>query len=96
MAHHVGAENLIFTRLHPNVVDQFKVNNVSFLKEALPTEKDVTELEIPKEKVCLLDMEADRDLCPEDVHEFDAMLFGGILGMVSRFKTYFFFPVATQ
>lgn len=33
-----------------------------------------------KNKVCLLDPAAEKDLCPEDGETFDAFLFGGILG----------------
>ncbi|KAJ2898153.1 uncharacterized protein MKZ38_004153 [Zalerion maritima] len=33
-----------------------------------------------KAKVCLLDPAAEKDLCPEDGDEFEAFLFGGILG----------------
>lgn len=33
-----------------------------------------------KERVCLLDPAADKDLNPDDRHEFDVFLFGGILG----------------
>ncbi|KAG5950381.1 hypothetical protein E4U53_005184 [Claviceps sorghi] len=33
-----------------------------------------------KEKVCLLDPSAEKDLSPEDGNTFDAFLFGGILG----------------
>ena len=34
-----------------------------------------------KDKVCLLDPAASKDLSPEDGDEFDIFLFGGILGM---------------
>ncbi|KAI1495050.1 SAM-dependent RNA methyltransferase [Biscogniauxia mediterranea] len=34
----------------------------------------------PKSRVCLLDPQADMDLCPEDKGRFDVFLFGGILG----------------
>ncbi|KAI1462776.1 DUF431-domain-containing protein [Annulohypoxylon moriforme] len=33
-----------------------------------------------KERVCLLDPQAEKDLNPEDKREFDVFLFGGILG----------------
>ncbi|RYO96665.1 hypothetical protein DL765_011527 [Monosporascus sp. GIB2] len=33
-----------------------------------------------KRRVCLLDPQAERDLCPEDAQVFEAFLFGGILG----------------
>ncbi|RYP61660.1 hypothetical protein DL770_009739 [Monosporascus sp. CRB-9-2] len=33
-----------------------------------------------KRRVCLLDPQAERDLCPEDAKAFGAFLFGGILG----------------
>ena len=33
-----------------------------------------------RQRICLLDPKAERDLCPEDGESFDAFLFGGILG----------------
>lgn len=33
-----------------------------------------------RERVCLLDPKGAKDICPEDGEEFDAFLFGGILG----------------
>ncbi|KAI0012279.1 DUF431-domain-containing protein [Xylariaceae sp. FL0662B] len=36
--------------------------------------------EFERDRVCLLDPQAGRDLRPEDAGEFDAFLFGGILG----------------
>lgn len=33
-----------------------------------------------KPRVCLLDPKAEKAICPEDAEEFDAFLFGGILG----------------
>lgn len=33
-----------------------------------------------RQKVCLLDPRAEKDLSPEDAHKFEAFLFGGILG----------------
>lgn len=35
---------------------------------------------VPLERICLLDSEADETLCPEDKEKFDYFLFGGILG----------------
>lgn len=37
-----------------------------------------------KAKVCLLDPAAEKDLSPEDGDQFDAFLFGGILGKFFR------------
>ena len=34
----------------------------------------------PKPRICLLDPKAEKAICPEDAEEFDAFLFGGILG----------------
>ena len=34
----------------------------------------------PRDKVCLLDPAAERELAPQDAGRFDAFLFGGILG----------------
>ncbi|KUI72803.1 Protein arginine N-methyltransferase SFM1 [Cytospora mali] len=39
-----------------------------------------------KNKVCLLDPAAEKDLSPEDVQEFDAFLFGGILDRTSELR----------
>uniref|UniRef100_A0A7S1W6C0 Uncharacterized protein n=1 Tax=Alexandrium catenella TaxID=2925 RepID=A0A7S1W6C0_ALECA len=38
----------------------------------------------PWERVCLLDMDAEEALAPEDVARFDALIFGGILGNVTE------------
>jgi carboxypeptidase D len=33
-----------------------------------------------RDRVCLLDPQAEQELCPADAHLFDVFLFGGILG----------------
>ncbi|ORZ30181.1 SAM-dependent RNA methyltransferase [Catenaria anguillulae PL171] len=88
MLDHVGrAEpaNLIFTNMHAPIVasltaDTGKHPHLERLRGCLPTSKDVTELGIPFDRICLLDMEATQELSPEDADKFDYMLFGGILG----------------
>lgn len=40
-----------------------------------------------KERVCLLDPAASKELAPEDAEVFDVFLFGGILGMLTRLYT---------
>jgi len=43
---------------------------------------------IPMDRICLLDMKAEKMLAPEDKQEFDVFLFGGILGDIpSKDKT---------
>lgn len=37
-----------------------------------------------RHRVCLLDPKGEKDLCPEDGDEFEAFLFGGILGEFSK------------
>jgi len=45
------------------------------------TTKDVETLSgVPKERVCLLDPQAEKTLAPEDGEVFDWFVFGGILG----------------
>jgi ribosome biogenesis SPOUT family RNA methylase Rps3 len=46
--------------------------------------KSVIELNLPIEKICLLDSEAPKMLSPEDASSFDAFLAGGILGDVDE------------
>lgn len=40
----------------------------------------VSSVNIPKERVCLLDPRGESDLAPEDGEKFDVFVFGGILG----------------
>jgi ribosome biogenesis SPOUT family RNA methylase Rps3 len=62
--------------------DGFQVPGALQNVEAFTAEKrGVEELyAAKKDKVCLLDPAAAKDLCPEDGETFDAFLFGGILG----------------
>ncbi|KAG9250482.1 SAM-dependent RNA methyltransferase [Emericellopsis atlantica] len=62
--------------------DGFRVPTALQDVEAFTAEKrGVEELYAgKKEKVCLLDPAAAKDLCPEDGDAFEAFLFGGILG----------------
>jgi hypothetical protein len=43
----------------------------------------IKELNIPMERVCLLDPRAEKEIEPEDGEVFDMFLFGGILGVSS-------------
>jgi ribosome biogenesis SPOUT family RNA methylase Rps3 len=51
----------------------------------METEGVETFLANEKERVCLLDPSAEKDLSPEDGALFDVFLFGGILGTLSKF-----------
>lgn len=44
------------------------------------TAKSINDLEIPLNRICLLDSESSEELKPEDANLFDYFLFGGILG----------------
>ncbi|KAL7750546.1 hypothetical protein RI367_003884 [Sorochytrium milnesiophthora] len=76
MLAHVGGDNLIFSRMHAELAD----NMPESLASCTATTKDVLDLGIPFDRICLLDMEATEELTPADVGKFDYMLFGGILG----------------
>ncbi|KNE67873.1 hypothetical protein AMAG_12590 [Allomyces macrogynus ATCC 38327] len=83
MLSYLAPGQLIFTNMQQHIVDDLKdpKNDVAkALKGCVPTTKDVTELGIPIERICLLDMEGPKDLEPADADKFDYMLFGGILG----------------
>ncbi|KAI9216040.1 SAM-dependent RNA methyltransferase [Blastocladiella britannica] len=84
MIQHVGAGNLIFSHMHPHIMDELKTNPAGLAAKALcgsePTPTDVVDLGIPVDRVCLLDMEAEEELTPADASRFDYLLFGGILG----------------
>lgn len=47
--------------------------------------------EAARDRVCLLDPQAQSDLSPDDKREFDVFLFGGILGAFSIFQFLSFF-----
>jgi ribosome biogenesis SPOUT family RNA methylase Rps3 len=50
-------------------------------KQFIVTTKDVESIEgVVKERVCLLDPQAQEELCPGDAEKFDFFVFGGILG----------------
>ena len=74
----VGDDNLIITNF-PNQTEVMDWKGVKFLKES------INDLNIPIERICLLDSEASEEMCPSDSTKFDYFLFGGILGNVDEF-----------
>lgn len=76
----VGEHNLFITNFEHNLpLPRDRWNGIKFLKES------VNDLNVPLERICLLDSEAQEELNPGDVKEFDYFLFGGILGNVDEF-----------
>jgi ribosome biogenesis SPOUT family RNA methylase Rps3 len=72
----VGKDNVTFTNLESK-------KNKEQLKNLGKTEdKSIKKTEIKEKfgKICLLDPKAEKLLSPEDADEFDAFLFGGVLG----------------
>lgn len=67
----------------------FKIPNIiSSVPSFIAEHRGVEELypDDKKKKVCLLDPAAEKDLSPADGEEFEAFLFGGILGNASLFS----------
>lgn len=76
----VGDGNLMITNFGESLEEEEeRWNGVKFLKES------VNDLNVPIERICLLDSEATEDLSPGDADQFDYFLFGGILGNVDEF-----------
>ncbi|KAJ9061321.1 hypothetical protein DSO57_1021780 [Entomophthora muscae] len=76
MANIVGGDNLIFTNVTEVDISKMPKNiNPSNCHKA-----SIEGLNLDIKKVCLLDQEASKVLSPEDIEEFDYLLFGGILG----------------
>jgi ribosome biogenesis SPOUT family RNA methylase Rps3 len=69
----VGRENLLVSRLVTRQAE-FESAKESFL-----------DLQLPMERICLLDSESQQPLMPEDIIHFDYVLVGGILGNVDEF-----------
>ncbi|HJX05279.1 MAG TPA: SAM-dependent methyltransferase [Candidatus Nanoarchaeia archaeon] len=67
----VGKENLIFTRLNKSQAEKLKGFGACYTKS-------VAELNF--EKMCVLDLEAEKVLTEEDAKRFEYLVFGGILG----------------
>ncbi|KRW99584.1 hypothetical protein PPERSA_03759 [Pseudocohnilembus persalinus] len=69
-------------------IQEIEKENVTFLEKKLHTYFDEKgnlvlpekNINVPFERICLLDMRGDRDLEPADAKDFDCFLFGGILG----------------
>lgn len=76
----VGPGNLMITNF-PDEIDfeSDRWKGVRFLKPS------INDLNIPLERICLLDSEATEELKPADCANFDYFLFGGILGNVDEF-----------
>ena len=75
----VGEGNLLITNFPHKIENPEKWKGLSFIKES------INDLNIPFEKICLLDSEASEEMCPGDIEKFDYFLFGGILGNVDEF-----------
>lgn len=67
-----GKENLTFTNIK-NKKEREKLESLGSVEE-----KSVREMSL--RKICILDFEAKKNLAPEDAHEFEYLVFGGILG----------------
>ena len=68
----VGKENLIITNIK-SPEDREKLSKIADAREE-------SVLELKPEKACLLDMDAEKELSPEDKSKFGWLVFGGILG----------------
>jgi len=70
------------TSLQPQLAENLPATLREKLGESFVATKDVEMLsDVPKDRVCLLDPQADKTLAPEDGEVFDWFVFGGILGM---------------
>ncbi|KAI9298151.1 DUF431-domain-containing protein [Neoconidiobolus thromboides FSU 785] len=76
MSQVVGKDNLLFTKVPQEHIKDMPEN----VSKELCSQKDILDLGLPFDRICLLDQESDKVLAPEDVSEFDYVLFGGILG----------------
>lgn len=76
----VGDGNLMITCFPDEIeFESDRWKGVSFLKSS------INDLNIPLDRICLLDSEATEELSPSDCGNFDYFLFGGILGNVDEF-----------
>lgn len=75
----VGPGRLLITNFPHSIERSDAFEGVTFDKAS------INDLNIPLERICLLDSEASQELCPEDATKFDYFLFGGILGNVDEF-----------
>eukprot|EP01134_Creolimax_fragrantissima_P003550 CFRG3550T1 len=74
MAECVGADNLIVSNVSAEDSERLPLENVKKVSQRC------NELGFDPSRVCLLDLRAEKELSPEDATEFDAVVFGGILG----------------
>lgn len=73
----VGDGNLLITNFPHDSTSMHR--GITFSKES------INDLNVPLERICLLDSESPSVLSPDDVDKFDYFLFGGILGNVDEF-----------
>lgn len=69
-------DNLMITNMKPEEAAFLKGKGASFDI----SESRFADLNLPTDRVCLLDPQAPKELGPDDADAFDYMLFGGILG----------------
>ena len=89
MVSDVGASNLMFTNMKPNVnCPAYDSEELTFLSGATLIPETFQEFHDAKDgdrtKAVLLDERSDAVLCPEDSGKFQYFLFGGILGNVDE------------
>lgn len=81
----VGKENLVLTSLPKTTTERDIPAALADLGLRWTTDECVTlDGGLDKSKVCLLDPAAEQDLVPEDGHQFEYFVFGGILGSHPR------------
>ncbi|OLL26801.1 Protein arginine N-methyltransferase SFM1 [Neolecta irregularis DAH-3] len=79
IANTVGAENFHLTSLPKSLLNDLPKEFRELSIQA--TSQPITKLaQFSKERVCLLDLQAEQVLSPDDAEKFDCFLFGGILG----------------
>eukprot|EP00999_Lentomonas_sp_LEN2_P000977 NODE_1984_length_681_cov_45.467509_g1934_i0.p1 GENE.NODE_1984_length_681_cov_45.467509_g1934_i0~~NODE_1984_length_681_cov_45.467509_g1934_i0.p1 ORF type:complete len:196 (+),score=40.49 NODE_1984_length_681_cov_45.467509_g1934_i0:64-651(+) len=76
MAKVLGPGKLMITNLKPDEISTIK----AVAPDAECLEKQVDQLGLNHQRICLLDPKAEKMLEPSDISAFDYMLFGGILG----------------
>lgn len=76
----VGKDNLVFTNLTKKQAEKLDKYGKCFTKSIKELYKEINELGAAPSRFCILDPEAEKTLLPEDSHNFDCLIFGGILG----------------
>ena len=86
MVRDCGASNLLFTNMKPGInCPPYEDDSMAFLQGAKLVPDTFEEyFHGQKDRVCLLDEQADSILQPSDQGKFDYFLFGGILGNVDE------------